>query len=146
MEKKRVGLLTFSDGRPEVHRDQLDIINEHREKIIRALEKTGEVEVVEAENIVTSARLAKEEAEKLAKQDICCTLFNIPIWAFPHFSVIAARNGKPPYLLIANDDPKTASMVGMLAAAGSLDQIGVYYRRVYGDIEKPEVLRRLWRL
>jgi L-fucose isomerase len=66
----------------------------------------------------------------------------VPIWAFPHFVVIAAQNAKPPYLLLANEDPKTASMVGMMAAAGSLDLLDIPHRRLWGDFSEKNVTEK----
>lgn len=49
-------------------------------------------------------------------------VISIPVWAFPHFTMLAVRELTGPVLLISTVDPAQPGMVGMLAAAGSLDQ------------------------
>src|SRR5258708_12938155 len=55
----------------------------------------------------------------------------------------AARELPGPLLLFSNIDPQYPGMVGMLAAAGALDQIGRTYARVWGDIAEPDVFNRV---
>jgi len=140
----RIGLLTFSDGRPRVHEDQLETTTFHLERIEKALTKLG-VDVILGTEIITTPRIALAQAKRMVAEDVCCTLLNVPIWAFPHLVVTAAQNAKPPYLLLANEDPKTASMVGMMAAAGSLDLLDVPHRRLWGDITQPDVAEKAMR-
>src|SRR3712207_9520643 len=71
------------------------------------------------------------------------TIFNIPVWAFPHFSMLAAEATRGPLLLFSNINPEQPGMVGMLAAAGGLDQIGRPYGRAWGHVSDPAVLGRL---
>jgi L-fucose/D-arabinose isomerase len=71
------------------------------------------------------------------------TIINIPVWAFPHFTMRAARELAGPLLLFSSLDPKYPGMVGMLAAAGALDQIGRPYGRAWGRVEEPEVWSRI---
>ena len=57
---------------------------------------------------------------------------------------MVAQNFAPgPYLLFSNLHPSECGMVGMLAAAGSLDQIGVKYARLWGDVADPEVFGKM---
>src|SRR6201982_2327682 len=137
----KVGLLTVSDGRPAVHRDLAKFATGVESRIATALEAAGHT-VVRAETIWTN-ELAVTEARRIADARPALTVINIPIWAFPHFTMRAARELPGPLSLFSNVDPQYPGMVGMLAAAGALDQIGRTYGRVWGDISEPEVLRRL---
>jgi len=136
----KVGILTFSDGRPHAHNAQEKTVKREHEKLANALKKTGEAEVIEGSRFITSHKIAVEEAKRMVREDVDCTILNTPIWVFPHFVVIAARNGQQPYLLFANDDPSTSAMVGMLASSGSLDQLGIRYKRVWGDAANEKTL------
>jgi L-fucose isomerase len=71
------------------------------------------------------------------------TVINVPVWAFPHFTMRAARELPGPILLLANVNPQYPGMVGMLAAGGALDQIGRPHGRVWGDVEDPQVWARV---
>ncbi|BBL78257.1 L-fucose isomerase [Rubrobacter xylanophilus] len=138
----RIGILTMSDGRDFVHKDVEKFCRKVEAKISSALEAAGH-EVVRAREVVWTNRLAVSEARRVADARPDLTVFNIPVWAFPHFSMLAAAETPGPLLLFSNVDPRYPGMVGMLAAAGGLDQVGRTYGRVWGDVSEPEVLARL---
>jgi L-fucose isomerase len=141
--KRRVGLLTFSDGRDYVSKELVEINARFERAVVDALNSTGEVEVIKAERIVDRASVAKEEALKLRDKGAQMTIFHYAVWAFPHFSVIASKFAPGPFLLFGNVNPKYPGMVGMLAAAGALEQDGTQTYRVWGDPKDPKVLKRL---
>src|SRR5882672_10940953 len=137
----KVGLLTVSDGRPAVHRDLAAFATGVESRIATALEGAGHT-VVRGEPIWTN-ELAVSEARRIADARPALTVINIPIWAFPHFTMRAARELPGPLLLFSNVVPQYPGMVGMLAAAGALDQIGRRYGRAWGEIEDPAVWARI---
>ena len=140
--KPRIGILGFSDGEPEVHEELKEIVKAQMDAIADALEETGEVEVIRAKRLVNSVSTAKEEAEQLAQQGVDGTIFSYGVFSFPNFSVIAARNGRGPYLLAANLNPDWPGMVAMLASGGALHHLGIDHFRVAGDVQEPEVLKK----
>jgi L-fucose isomerase len=138
----RVGILTMSDGRDFVHKDVEKFARGVEDKIVGAMKAAGH-EVVRADEVVWTNRLAVREARRVADARPDLTIFNIPVWAFPHFSMLAAGETPGPLLLFSNVDPQYPGMVGMLAATGSLDQIGRTYGRAWGDVSDEKVFRRL---
>jgi L-fucose isomerase len=140
----KVGILTFSDGRDFVHEGAGvgAFARDVEDTIVSALKAAGH-EVVRAREIVWTSRLATREARRVAEGRPDLTIFNIPVWAFPHFSMLAAKETPGPLLLFSNINPEQPGMVGMLAAAGGLDQIGRVYGRAWGDVSDPAVLERL---
>jgi L-fucose isomerase len=143
MERRKVGILTFSDGRESVHREVAPINLEFQRRLAETLWDTGEVEPVEGQEIVWTAELARNEAKRLADLGCEATIFNFAVWSFPHLAVIAAKFAPGPFLLFSNINPKYPGMVGMLASAGALDQIGVPHGRLFGDIHDEGVLRKV---
>jgi len=137
-----VGLLTFSDGRDFVNRDVGDFVRSSEERIARALEGMGHT-VVKARSAITSTALAASEARFVASNYPDLTIFNYPVWAFPNFTMVAASAIPTPLLLLSTIDPKYPGMVGMLAAAGGLDQLGRVHERLWGDIDDVSVRSRL---
>ncbi len=137
-----IGLLTVSDGRASVHRDVGRFAAEVETAIAGVLEGAGHT-VVRAREVLWTNELAVAEARRLAGYRPDLTVINIPVWAFPHFTMLAARETPGSLLLFSNTDPRYPGMVGMLAAAGALDQIGRSYGRAWGDIEDPAVFRRI---
>ena len=114
---KRVGLLSFSDGRPFVSRDTAAFVQESEDRLAAWLRESG-YEVVRASGPVTSNELAVSEARRLRAASPGATIFNYPVWAFPHFTMLAQDQLPGPVILFSNVDPQYPGMVGMLAAAG----------------------------
>ncbi len=141
--KRKVGILTFSDGREYVHKELVQINKKFEDDLANALESTGEIEVIRANQIVYKPSIAKQQAIFLRDKGAQMTIFNYAVWAFPHFSVIASKFAPSPFLLFGNINPKYPGMVGMLAAAGALDQDGTQTHRVWGDIKQDRVLKRV---
>lgn len=143
MRKYRVGILTFSDERPYLHKWHLETNSRYQARLKRALEATGEVEVCEGKEIIGSATTARAEAERLNREGVDLTIFNYAIWCYPRLSAIAATLLKGPFLLFSNLHPSQPGMVAMLAAAGTLDQLGYQYKRLWGDAEESAVLETM---
>jgi len=143
MKQRKVGIVTFSDGRESIHKELKELNLECQGNLAAALEKTGEVEPVVGREIIWTPEIAKNEATRLANESCELTIFNFAVWSFPHLAVIASRFAPGPFLLFSNINPQYPGMVGMLASAGALDQIGSLHGRVFGDIEDENVLRRV---
>ncbi|UGS34060.1 L-fucose/L-arabinose isomerase family protein [Capillimicrobium parvum] len=134
-----IGLLTVSDGRPSVQADIGDFVADSEQRLAGALTDRG-FSVVRASEIVGSNDVAVREARRIAAARPDLTLINIPVWAFPHFTMLAASETASPLALFSNLDPKYPGMVGMLAAGGALDQIGRVHARAWGDSGEPEAI------
>jgi L-fucose/D-arabinose isomerase len=138
----RVGLLTVSDGRASVHSDVGSFAASVEARIASVLEQAGH-SVIRAAEVVWTNELAVSEARRIAAGTPDVTIVNVPVWAFPHFTMRVARELSGPLLLFSNVDPQYPGMVGMLAAAGALDQIGRAHGRAWGGIEDPAVQARI---
>jgi L-fucose isomerase len=138
----KIGILTMSDGREFVHRRTERFVRNVEGEVAAALEAAGH-EVIRGREPVWTNRLAVSEARRLDEARPDLTIFLIAIWAYPHLSMLAANETSGPLLLFSNIDPTYPGMVGMLAAAGALDQIGRTYGRAWGDISEEKVLTRI---
>src|SRR3990170_6475397 len=141
--RRKVGILTFSDGREYIHQDLLEVNWRYQNRLVQNLESTGEVEPVAGKEIVWTPESAQREGRRLAAAGVELTIFNFAIWTFPHLTAIATRFAPGPYLLFCNLHPSEPGMVAMLANAGMMDQLGLPYARVWGDIGDPDVLKRV---
>lgn len=65
LRKPILGVIGLSDGDPVVHEKSKDVVQNQVDIIAKALFENGEVDVIVADNLVTSVKSAKEEAEKL---------------------------------------------------------------------------------
>src|SRR5436190_1053505 len=142
MDKRKVGILTFSDGRDFAHKLQYDMNKSLQDRLVNTLAQTGEIEPVPCE-LVWTTELARSEGRKLRDAGVECTILNYAIWAFPHFTSIATESAPGPFLCFSNINPQYPGLVAMLAAAGSLNQIGVFHSRISGDIEDKATLEKV---
>ncbi|MDQ7844561.1 MAG: L-fucose/L-arabinose isomerase family protein [Armatimonadota bacterium] len=141
MKPPKVGILTFSDGRPHVHRELLPLTRQFQERLAARLREHG-WEAVTGREIVWTPELARSEGQFLAAERVEATVFNFAIWNFPHLPVVASRFAPGPFLLFSNVNPQYPGLVGMLASAGALDQVGVFCARVSGDVGDDTTFRR----
>jgi L-fucose isomerase len=139
----RLGLLSFSDGRDRVHAGLRPDIEHHQERIASLLSAGGEIHVITGA-IVHSHDSARAEARRLASLDLDAIVFNISVFAFPNYVVLAARLiGRAPILLLGPHDPRYPGLTGLLAAGGALHQIDIPHERLWIDLEAPGVQRQL---
>jgi len=137
-----IAILSFSDGRPYVSASIEPNIQAAEGKLAAHLETMG-YEVARATEPITSNEIAVREARSLASQDPAVAIFHYPVWAFPHFTMLAQDALRCPVVLFCNVDPQFPGMVAMLAASGGLDQIGRPVGRVWGDLDDSQVAERL---
>jgi L-fucose isomerase len=138
----KFGILTFSDGRDFVARDLVGFASGVQDAIGGRLEALGH-QVFHGTQVISSHEVATAEARRIADCRPDLTIFNIPVWAFPHFSLLAADATPGAILLFSNLDGRYPGMVGMLAAGGGLDQIGRHHGRAWGSVEDKAVLDRV---
>ncbi|MEV0247824.1 L-fucose/L-arabinose isomerase family protein [Nocardia sp. NPDC050712] len=128
----RIGVLSFSDGRDYVHAGIADFIKTTEDRLVAALTAAGH-EVVCGSAPISDNALAGSVARSVAAAQVELTVFHYAVWAFPHFTMLAAGATPGPVLLLSTIDPVQPGMVGMLAAGGALDQIGRAHTRLWGD-------------
>jgi L-fucose/D-arabinose isomerase len=139
-----IAVLTVSDGRASVHESVEPFALGVQERIVAALAGRGH-DVRAASEAICSNEHAVRLARAAAAGRPDVAILNLPVWAFPHFSVLAANELDAPVVLFGNVDPQYPGMVGMLAAGGALDQLGRVHGRVWGDVGDDAVLARLER-
>ncbi len=81
-------------------------------------------EVIAADEVIWQNRLTIKYGKMLKAADVDCVMFNYCVWAWPGFARVAAQFCPKPIILYANVNPRYPAVVGMLANAGSLEQIG----------------------
>ncbi|GAB3903615.1 L-fucose/L-arabinose isomerase family protein [Kibdelosporangium lantanae] len=128
----RIGVISISDGRDYVHEGIAEFIRTTEDKLVAELEAAGHT-VVRGSAAVSSNTLATSVAREIAAAGVDLTVLHYAVWAFPHFTMLAAGAVDGPLLLLSNIDPVQPGMVGMLAAGGALDQIGRVHVRLWGE-------------
>ena len=134
----RIGVVSISDGRGHVHARNSDFIKSKQDRLVGSLRKAGH-EVVVGSDLVSTNVLATSVAREVAAAGVDVTVFYYTVWSFPHFTMLAADATTSPLVLVASTDPTEPGLVGMLAAGGSLDQIGREHTRAWGAPEDAEL-------
>lgn len=127
----RIGVISISDGRDHVHARNAEFIAAKQAGLVESLRAAGH-EVVVGSDLVARNDLAGSVAREVAAADVDVTIFYYAVWAFPHFTMLAADATRSPLILVASTDPTEPGLVGMLAAGGALDQIGRKHTRLWG--------------
>ncbi len=143
MKKIKVGILTMSDGREYLHQEYEEMNLRYQADIAAVLEATGEFQMIQGQRAINTNTAAREEAMRLRDQGAQVTIFHYAIWCYPQFTAVAQNFAPGPYLLFCNLHPSECGMVGMLAAAGTLDQLNVDYQRLWGSIHEDEVRNKM---
>jgi L-fucose isomerase len=139
----KIGLITISDNRDKAHYSLYDMNKGFEDAVAKAIRDTKEVEIVVARKIVHTPKEAVDEAKYLMAEDIDGVIFNFSIWVYPNLAVIAAKHISKPIMMLSNLNPKYAGLVGMMASAGSLDQLGIPNYRVWGQISDEKVMGKI---
>lgn len=139
----KVTVLSFSDGRERVHDALVPYIDEQAQRIKTSLEKTGEVKVEIVDEIVWNNELAKSAARTALTTFPDALIFNIPVFAFPNFSMIAASLQSVPCLAIAPINGKLPGLGGLQAATNAIRQVGMQCDKVWGNIDEEDTKKRV---
>lgn len=140
----RVGLLSFSDGRQRVHQTLEAGIRRHAGLLAQAISNDPLLTAVPSPEIVHSAAQARSLAREARAAGVEAAVFNIPVFAFPNFSLIAARLLEMPVLLCSARDPSLPGLGGIMAAHGGMAQIGIPTAKVWGDpLQEPALQNKL---
>ncbi len=142
MPKIKVGILSFSDGRADVHETLKEEIGGQAAKLREALISTGEITVFEADGIVKSNSTAREYALQLKAQLPDAVIFNVPVFAFPNFSLIAYTVLKLPAIVISNVNGALPGLGGLHASANLIRQCGFPCEKIWGNIGDKTILDR----
>jgi len=138
----RVGVLTFGDGRSFLQAPLKEVNERFLKTLVGRLEQDG-FEVVTGTEVLWQNDIAVREGRRMAAENVDAVIFNFSVWAWPQYARMAAQFVPQPILMFSNINPQYPGLVGMLANAGSLDQVGIPFYKTFGDIEDDAVLARV---
>ncbi|WP_229694278.1 hypothetical protein [Lentzea pudingi] len=129
-------MISISDGRDYVHQGIAEHIKVNEDRLVRSLSVAGH-DVVAGSRQVSDNGLAVSVSREVAAAGVDLTILHYAVWAFPHFTMLAAAATPSPLVLVSTIDPVQPGLVGMLAAGGALDQIGRGARPAVGRHRRP---------
>ena len=133
----RVAMLIFSESRTrqDVYEVRKPLQDKETDRFIKALEGDIEFFIPSCKEIRGKAdsRLAAQEC---LGADVSAVILYIPIFINPALVAHTARQIHKPVILMGNRTIGTVSTTAVLAASGSMNQIGLRYRKIPGDISE----------
>lgn len=138
----RVGILTFGDGRSFLQEPLREVNQRFLGQLSERLTADG-FEVVTGSEVIWRNDIAVREGRRLSAEGVDAVIFNFSVWAWPQFARVAAQFVPKPIVMFSNVNPQYPGLVGMLANAGSLDQVGIPFYKTFGDISDDAVLARV---
>lgn len=138
----KVGILTFGDGRDFLQKP-LEEVNERFLRELRERLEADGFDVVTGDEVIWQNSLAEQNGRKMTAEAVHCVIFNFSVWAWPQYARVAAQFCPKPILMYASVNPQYPGLVGMLANAGSLDQVGIPFFKTFGDLANEGVYASL---
>lgn len=138
----KIGVLTFGDGRSFLAQDLFPMNSAFQRKVKEKLESDG-FEVIAPEETICTNELAVKYGKLMQEKHVDCVIFNYCVWAWPGYTRMAAQYCPKPIIMYANVNPGYPAMVGMQAGAGSLDQIGIPFYKIFGELENADIYSRI---
>jgi len=140
----KIGLLTVSlpaelSTVPPEAINAADTFSKRTEKSL----KDCQIEVNRITGQVQSVKTVIEATEKLVKENVDCIIYIIGSWIYVPMVVDATRYLRKPFILWAMPDLVTGSLVGSCITKGSLDEMGIKYKFIYGEPEEKELLNKV---
>ena len=142
MSRPQIGVISFSDGRKRVHEGLEAGILLHQDRICEAIRVSGG-DPVAAAAVVFTPRMAVQEAKRILAADVAGVAFNIPVFAFPNLSVLAAVVLQKPLAVLSPGEEGLPGMGGLLAAGGAIEQVNLFHRRIWGPLDRPRARHQL---
>ncbi len=136
--KTTVALAHLSDSREDFREIRTPLVDEEIHSMQWISEEYSVIEL----GIIHNDDQITEFLDQITRGRADSLIIHLPIWADPIFSLKLANLSKLPTILVGNQRPETSSMVGLLGAGGSLDQIGYTHFRVF-DQHTEEGMKRI---
>ncbi|MFW9934658.1 MAG: L-fucose/L-arabinose isomerase family protein [Candidatus Thorarchaeota archaeon] len=134
MQNPKVGLITLS-----LARERTDIAKQAHKGLLKELKKQP-LEVIPHDELVLTMEDSVRISEDMAHNHIHCIIYNIGSWIYAPMVVSAIQATSLPSIVYGYRSPAAFSLVGAAITHGSLDELNLQHRFVYGKPDSPDVL------
>jgi len=147
--KPRIGFIDFNDERAHVVDETLPGAQKLKAGTLSAIRRARKVNIIDAakgfsgrDKMAWNPAIARRQTDALIKADIDAVIFNYSVWASPRLTRLVAqqliwahqKKGKStPIAILTNLAPEQPGMVGGMAGAGGLDQLGISNFRIWSE-------------
>ena len=130
----KVGLVTVS-----LQREETKLASKWDLLAYEKLKEAG-LEVMHREELALTVQSTLETAKKFRDEGVCCLIFLVGTWVYTPQIVTTVKEVRLPFILWALPDPKSFSLTGAGVVHGSLDELGIKHKFIYGSPENPEII------
>ncbi|MFC1579928.1 L-fucose/L-arabinose isomerase family protein [Thermodesulfobacteriota bacterium] len=143
MDQPRVGLMTFGDQRQDMWEKLFGPLTEPRHKEAVEYLETLPVDLKAFKEVARSREEIDSQIDQLIAAGVEVFIAHIPCWSSPNLVARGVQRITLPTVLITSRSPATHGTVGLLGAAGTLDQIGISHVRIREDFGTPAMEEKL---
>ena len=137
MGKPRIGLMTFGDEREYMWDGYFGPLTQPRHEEAREYLASLPLELIAFDEVARSRGLIEQQIKALQDAGAEALFAHTPCWCTPNLSSGAIQRLGLPTVVMTSTSAATHGMVGMLATAGTLSQVGVDHIRVRDDFGAP---------
>ena len=130
VKRPKVGLMTFGDQRQDMWEKLFGPLTIPRHKEAIEYLETLPVDLKAFKEVARSRDEIDSQINQLAAEGVEVFIAHIPCWTSPNLVARGVQRIKLPTALITSKSPATHGTVGLLGAAGTLDQIGLFHIRI----------------
>jgi L-fucose isomerase len=137
MGKPKIGLMTFGDEREYMWDGYFGPLTQPRHEEAREYLSGLPLELVAFDEVARSRDIIERQIQALQAAGIEALFAHTPCWCTPNLASGAVQRLGLPTVVMTSTSAATHGMVGMLATAGTLSQVGVEHIRVRDDFGTP---------
>ena len=135
MTHPQVALMTFGDAREHEWEKHFRGLTEPRHQRIREYFAALPVELHSCKNVARTKDQIDAQVDELKTAGAEVFVAHVPCWTAPNLVVRGVQRMGLPIILVSNKHPGTHGTVGLLGAAGALDQIGYSHLRIRASFD-----------
>ena len=143
MTRPRVALMTFGDDRDYMWEGYFAGLTEPRHEEAVNYLRSLPVELIAFDEVARSKQEVDRQIRELKAAEAETLFAHTPCWATPNIVVRAVQGMDLPTVIMTSKSAATHGMVGLLAAAGAMSQIGVRHIRLRDDFGAPGLEEKL---
>jgi len=144
MIKSRTGLLVFSESlvREDVYQKRKDVAAAETRRFVSIISEF--TDVIESEiREIRSKRQGIQALQEIEDSNVDAIILYVPIFIAPALVAHIGNLASKPVILAQNENEASLSQLAFLAVAGIMEQIGLKYLRLGGDVANDDVKNRL---
>jgi len=137
MSRPKIALMTFGDERDYMWEGYFGPLTRPRHKEAITYLSSLPIDLLSFEEVARSKQEIDRQVTELKAAGAEALFAHTPCWCTPNMAVRAVQGLGLPTVVMTSTSAATHGMVGMLATAGTLSQIGIEHIRVREDFGAP---------